>query len=313
MTNKQSATISVIDPATLAVARTIALPRALAALRHRAVARRAASCLRRARGDWPAAEARRRQLRARSGSVDVGPNPRHVSVSGDGSRVYVSRFITPPLPGESTATCRRRRRPAGGEVVVVDAAGDDRRAHHRAAAQRQAGLREPGPRHPELPRRGGDLAGRPQSPGCRPSRTTSSAARCATACGLELPEHRARDQLAHRPGSRRRGLRRRASTTTTPASRAPRSSTGSASTCSSRWRPAARSRSSMRTAAARCSASTSAARRRAWRCRPTAARSTSTTSWTARVSVFDLSPLLDAGHRERAAAAPRWSPSAPRS
>ena len=37
------------------------------------------------------------------GTVDVGPNPRHVSVSADGSRVYVSRFITPPLPGESTA------------------------------------------------------------------------------------------------------------------------------------------------------------------------------------------------------------------
>ena len=37
------------------------------------------------------------------GTADVGPNPRHVSVNSDGTLVYVSRFVTPPLPGESTA------------------------------------------------------------------------------------------------------------------------------------------------------------------------------------------------------------------
>ncbi len=48
----------------------------------------------------------------------VGQHARHVSVSPDGSRIYVSRFITPPVPGEHTASPD----PAGhgGEVVVVD-------------------------------------------------------------------------------------------------------------------------------------------------------------------------------------------------
>ena len=31
-------------------------------------------------------------------SVDVGPNPRHIAVNADGSKVYVSRFITPRAP-----------------------------------------------------------------------------------------------------------------------------------------------------------------------------------------------------------------------
>ena len=33
-------------------------------------------------------------------TLSDGPNPRHVSVNADGTSVYVSRFITPPLPGE---------------------------------------------------------------------------------------------------------------------------------------------------------------------------------------------------------------------
>jgi YVTN family beta-propeller protein len=55
------------------------------------------------------------------GAVDVGPNPRHVSVTGDGSRAFVSRFITPPLPGESTANVQTSVG-AGAEVVIVDTA-----------------------------------------------------------------------------------------------------------------------------------------------------------------------------------------------
>jgi DNA-binding beta-propeller fold protein YncE len=51
-------------------------------------------------------------------SLDVGPNPRQVSVSGDGNRVYISRFITPPLPGESTAVVQTAT--GGGEIVVVN-------------------------------------------------------------------------------------------------------------------------------------------------------------------------------------------------
>ena len=52
--------------------------------------------------------------------VNVGPNPRHVSVSADSATVYVSRFITAPLPGEATAVVSTS--PAvGGEVLVLNA------------------------------------------------------------------------------------------------------------------------------------------------------------------------------------------------
>ena len=48
------------------------------------------------------------------GSVPVGPNPRHVAVSGDGASAYVSRFVTPPLPGEGTVNVQTM---AGGVPV----------------------------------------------------------------------------------------------------------------------------------------------------------------------------------------------------
>ncbi len=56
---------------------------------------------------------------AQTGSISVGQHARHVSVNADGTRVYVSRFITPALPGENTATVDTTNR--GGEVVVVTA------------------------------------------------------------------------------------------------------------------------------------------------------------------------------------------------
>ncbi|MEM7134023.1 MAG: putative Ig domain-containing protein [Chloroflexota bacterium] len=54
------------------------------------------------------------------GSLDVGSDVRHVAVNADGSRAYVSRFVTPRLPGEETANIQINN--AGGEVLVVDAA-----------------------------------------------------------------------------------------------------------------------------------------------------------------------------------------------
>ena len=45
---------------------------------------------------------------------------------------------------------------------------------------------KPGPRHSELPRRGCNLAGRHARRGCLRSRTTSRAARCATAATLDF-------------------------------------------------------------------------------------------------------------------------------
>lgn len=55
---------------------------------------------------------------AQTGSVNVGAHARHVSVAADSARVYVSRFITPPLPGENTASPQTTGR--GGEVIVLN-------------------------------------------------------------------------------------------------------------------------------------------------------------------------------------------------
>jgi YVTN family beta-propeller protein len=120
--NKRAATISVISTSTLAVTQTIALPRASSPYGV-AMARTANVAL-------VALEGAGVLLKldagtgATLGSVSVGPNPRHVSVSGDGSSAYVSRFITPPLPGEGTVNVQTMANGAavGGEVVVVGTA-----------------------------------------------------------------------------------------------------------------------------------------------------------------------------------------------
>jgi YVTN family beta-propeller protein len=54
---------------------------------------------------------------AQISNLNVGQHARHVSVNADGTRVYVSRFITPALPGENTLTLETTGR--GGEVIVV--------------------------------------------------------------------------------------------------------------------------------------------------------------------------------------------------
>jgi YVTN family beta-propeller protein len=120
--NKRAATISVISTSTLAVTQTIALPRASSPYGV-AMARGANAAL-------VALEGTGMLLKldagsgATLGSVSVGANPRHVSVSGDGASVYVSRFITPPLPGEATVNVQTQANgaPVGGEVVVVGTA-----------------------------------------------------------------------------------------------------------------------------------------------------------------------------------------------
>lgn len=115
---KQSGTLSVIDPSTRTVTRTITL----------------------ARGSQPfgivmspmanvayvALEAGGQVLKfdtatyAQTGSGAIGANVRHLSISGDGARLYASRFVTPALPGESTATVAPTAS-TGGEVLQLDA------------------------------------------------------------------------------------------------------------------------------------------------------------------------------------------------
>ncbi len=114
--NKGSATVSVISPTTLAVASTITLPRAsqphgLAFAR----ANGSALVVLEASGLLQKINASTNALGA---TLAVGANPRHVAVAADGSTAYVSRFITPPLPGEGTANVTTAG--AGGEVVVVN-------------------------------------------------------------------------------------------------------------------------------------------------------------------------------------------------
>ena len=118
VTNKLSATISVINPSSLAVVRTI--PTGYASQPFGIVAAPAGGFM------YVALEGSGRLLKidATSGtivaSLDVGRNPRHLSVTGDGSLVYVSRFITPPLPGEDTATVQTPAS-AGAEILVLNA------------------------------------------------------------------------------------------------------------------------------------------------------------------------------------------------
>ena len=122
VTNKQSATVSVINPSTLAVARTLSLPFASQPF---GIAMSPTGGF-----AYVALEAAGKLLKMDvaaytvAGSVDVGANPRHVSVNGNGSLVYVSRFVTPFQPGESTAVVQTSSggTPTGGQVVVVDAA-----------------------------------------------------------------------------------------------------------------------------------------------------------------------------------------------
>lgn len=118
VTNKGSASISIISPSTLAVVQTVNLPRA--SRPHGLVFAPDGSAA------FVVLEATGQLLKlnptsgAQLAALAVGNAPRHVSVTADSATVLVSRFITPPLPGESTASVNTAT--GGGEVVVVNAA-----------------------------------------------------------------------------------------------------------------------------------------------------------------------------------------------
>ena len=122
VTNKGAATISVISPSTLAVAQTVVLPYASQPFGV-AFAPTGGSA-------FVALEATGRLLKldansgAQTGALDVGPNVRGVAVSADGTSVFVSRFVTPRLPGEETASINTSgvgRRSGCGECQRYDA------------------------------------------------------------------------------------------------------------------------------------------------------------------------------------------------
>lgn len=118
VTNTGSATISVIDPATFAIPLTIPLPRGS---RPFGIIFDPAGA-----NAWVALESGGRVLRlnpftgAQTGSVSVGDHARHLSITGDGTRVLASRFITPPVTGEGTATINTAGQ--GGQVLEINPA-----------------------------------------------------------------------------------------------------------------------------------------------------------------------------------------------
>ena len=121
--NKKSATISLLDPDTFAVAATLNLPRASQPHGLAFAPDGGAAYL--------ALEGPGQLLKlnpttgAVTGTLATGPDVRHLSVSSDSSKIYVSRFITPALPGESTSVVQTSVGGTnhGGQVLVVPAAG----------------------------------------------------------------------------------------------------------------------------------------------------------------------------------------------
>ena len=117
VTNKGDASISRIDSNSLSVVSNIDLPRAsqphgivFAPVGGRAFVTLEAS------GKLIAIDATTGAITA---VAELGENPRHLSVNHDASKVYVSRFITPKVTGESTATPDPDPT-EGGEIVVVE-------------------------------------------------------------------------------------------------------------------------------------------------------------------------------------------------
>jgi mono/diheme cytochrome c family protein len=108
------------------------------------------------RSKAPEAAAARSASGAQTGSADVGPNPRHISITYDGQTIYVSRFVTPPLPGEETGLVHPDGR--GGEVLAVNAANMNVRRTIVLQHSDKTRRRGSGQRRAELSRRRRHLA-----------------------------------------------------------------------------------------------------------------------------------------------------------
>lgn len=121
--NKKSATVSLVNPDTFVVTATINLPRSsqphgLAFSPDGGAAYLALEGLGQLLKLNPATG-------AVTGTLATGPDIRHLSVGSDSGTVYLSRFITPSLPGESTPVVQTTVSgiSQGGQVLVVSAAG----------------------------------------------------------------------------------------------------------------------------------------------------------------------------------------------
>lgn len=122
VTNKDEATISIIDPVRLAVGQTLAL----------LPGSQPYGVLFAPSGDhaYVTLAATGQLLRfdpssgALTGRLTVGSNLRHLSLTGAGDKLYLPRYITPLLPGEASGAPQANVDGVayGGEVVVVETA-----------------------------------------------------------------------------------------------------------------------------------------------------------------------------------------------
>ena len=117
VTNLRSGTLSVLDPVKLKVARTITLARGSQPFGIAISSAGQAFVALTASGQLQKLDA---ATYAKTGVLALGPNLRHVSLDASGGSVYLPRFITPPVAGESTAAPQTDL--AVAELLVVDAA-----------------------------------------------------------------------------------------------------------------------------------------------------------------------------------------------
>jgi len=121
VSNRDGASISVIDSTQMKVVATHAMPRASQPWGIVATSDGSA---------WVVLAAQRALVRLdRQGvvrdSIVIGANARHVSADRSGTRLFVPQFITPPQPGESTANVRTQGdsgAAAGAQIEVIHAA-----------------------------------------------------------------------------------------------------------------------------------------------------------------------------------------------
>ncbi len=115
--NKESATLSVISTQTLAVLRTLALP--AASQPHGLAFGPASDTLYVVLEGLGRVDRIAASTGALLGSASLPGHPRHLAVSADGQELYVTNFITPPLPGESGAAVDLNG--GGAQLFVVSA------------------------------------------------------------------------------------------------------------------------------------------------------------------------------------------------
>lgn len=116
--NKEDATLTLISSSSLAAVSTVSLPRGSQPF-GLAFAPNGSAAYLALEGTGQVLQLNANTA-ATQATQNAGPHARHVSISADSSRLYVSRFISPPVPLEETAAPQPNGK--GGEVVVLKTA-----------------------------------------------------------------------------------------------------------------------------------------------------------------------------------------------